>query len=262
MKVFDAHVHIASWPNVPQSKHNLLAGMKQNGVDACLLSHADCSSFPGEHAYDILPISAVQGLLESLVFARENPGKIYLAVWIKPLLEPTPSKELLQLIQENRDLIKSLKLHPFCERIAPNDPRLDPYYEVARTLDLPILVHTALDPDSSIGNLVQAAKKNPDLRFVAAHLELGSTHDYAIDAIRDVPNIYCDTAWVDMASAKKALNVLGQHRIFFGTDSPIDGMGTLKNPLYQSYFYNGEGLSDDLFEHLMGKNARDFYGID
>lgn len=259
MNTIDAHAHIASWPTVAESKRNLLHAMKVHYVEAALVSHADCSTYPGEHGFNAIPLSSIQGLMEVLAFAKENPGKIYAAVWIKPLVEPTPSPELLRLIDENRPLIKAIKLHPFCERIPPDDPRMEPYYELARTLELPILVHTALDPDSSIGHLVNAAKAHPDLRFVAAHLELASTHDFAVEAIKGTPNIWADTAWVDLKSAKNALMKLGKERVMFGSDAPIDGPGTLDNPLYISYFRNDIGLDEESYRMLIADNARAFY---
>lgn len=261
MPIIDAHAHIATWPTRPACKKNLLEGMDTHGVDVSIVSNADCSSFPGEVAVQCGSLSAEEGLREALEFAKSNPGRIYAAVWFKPLVEPTPSKELVRLIEENRSLVVALKLHPFCEQVSPCDPRLEPYYELAAGLNLPILCHTALDFHSSIGELVKAAKDHPHLRFVAAHLELGSDHAYSIDAIADIPNIYADTAWVDADNAKKALETLGLRRVFFGTDAPIDGAATLSNPLYLAYFQNEMGLDEEQYEALMWKSSSEFYGI-
>ena len=251
----DAHAHLASWPNIETCKRNLVLGN-----DIALISHADCSSFPGERGASRI-ISAYDGLQECLQLAKELPGRFYAAVWIKPLIEPMPSKELIDLISQNISFIKAIKLHPFCERISPDDERMEPYYQFSRELSLPILSHTALDEHSCIAKLVNAAKKHPDLNFVASHLELGSDHEYSIRALAEVPNVYVDTAWVDLYHANKAMDILGEDHVMFGSDSPIDGLSTLDNPLYQEYFHNTLGLWEGRFRRLMGENAKNFYRL-
>ena len=261
MPIIDAHAHLGSWPNIETSRHNLIGNMNRHGIDIAVLSHADCSSYPGDAGAFATPLSSVEGFRQCIEFAHEHPCRFYLAVWVKPLLEPEPPQELLDLIAENRDLVVALKLHPFCERISPNDERLEPYYDLARSLDVPVLCHTALDYHSCIGSLIEAAKAHPDLRFVAAHLELGSDHLYSINALKECPNIFADTAWVDMESAVHALRELGEERVLFGTDNPLDGTETLANPLYLSYFQNWLGLDQHRYEALMYLNAKRFYRI-
>ncbi len=261
MEIFDAHAHIASWPNLEESKSDLLLGMLQHNVGLCLISNADCATFPSERKRDVPSLKAASGLRQAIEFARENPGKIYVGAWLTPRREKVPSKELISLIEDNRDVVKCLKLHPFCERMSPDDPRMDPYYDLAERLDLPMLVHTALDPDSSIGCLINAAKKRPNVRFVAAHLELCSNHLYAIDAISELPNVYCDTAWVEMKTAKIALETLGASRVFFGTDAPVDGAKTLDHPYYKAYLENAVGLDEETYAALMAGSAKAFYKI-
>ena len=262
MRIIDAHAHIASWPNVPACASNLLEGMARHGVEKVLVSHADCTSFPGEHEAQVTPLTASEGLRQVLDLCKAHPGKIYAAAWFTPLREETPSDELIRLIKENLTYVKALKLHPFCERIAADDPRLEPYYDLAREFDLPILVHTAVDPDSAIYHLVNAAKNHPDLRFVAAHLELCSDHRFAIDNVADMPNIYADTAWVDIESARVAIERMGEDRLLFGTDAPIDGADTLDNPMYLAYFRNELGFGEETYGKLMAGNAIALYRLD
>lgn len=261
MKFIDAHAHIASWPELLDSEQFLIVGMDDHGVEAALVSNADSATFPSPENPFETPKTAAEGLIESLIFASVWPKRIFLAAWFCPSREPIPSPRFIELIENNRDVVKALKFHPFCERVAPDDPIMEPYYGLAYRLGLPILCHTAVDEHSTIGHLAIAAKAHPDLRFVAAHLELCSDHRHAIDVIADVPNIYADTAWVDMATASLAIDRLGPERIMFGTDAPIDGITTLDNPMYKEYFDNAAQLSPDLYRRLMRVNAIDFYDL-
>lgn len=261
MHVIDAHAHLATWPGIPASKANLLAGMERHGIAASLVSHADCTSFPGEHEAQVEPLPQEEGLRQCIDFARENPGRFFVAAWFTPLRAEEPSEDFVRLIRDNRDVVKALKFHPYCERCPLDDPRVEPYLRLAEELGLPVLVHTAVDDYSSIGHFVSACRTHPDLRFVAAHLELCSDHEFAIESLRGVENAYCDTAWVDLYHARKAMEVLGKDRVFFGTDAPIDGAATLDNPMYLEFFQNALGLDGWDYEGLMGRNAANFYGL-
>ena len=261
MNIIDAHAHIASWPSLKQSKANLIADMDRHFVSRALVSNADCATFPSVENYPRRPVDAATGLKEVLDFANEHPGRIYAAAWFCPGREPGPSKRFVALLEGNRNLVKALKLHPYCERIAADDPRVEPYYALAKRLDLPVLVHSAVDEYSSIGHLAAACRAHPDLRFVGAHMELCSDHRYALSTMMETPNLYADTAWVDMPMAKRVLFEVGIDRIMFGTDAPIDGDGTLNNPMYQAFFENQEGLSEELFHRLLEGNAASFYRL-
>ena len=262
MSIVDAHAHIASWRTLEQSKRNLLLGMDRHGVDIALVSNADCSSFPEEGKSARKPIPCEQGLREVLEFAKETPGRIYAAVWVTPLKSPRPSEELIRLIEDNKTLIKALKLHPFCEKVPADSPLMEPYYDLAKHYGLPILVHTAVDEESSIGHLVGACLKHPELSFVAAHMELCSAHAYSFKMMKQTPNLCADTAWVDLYWAKRVLLEVGPDRVMFGTDAPIDGEATLDNPMYRAYFENRDGLEETLWRRLLGQNAIDLYRLE
>ena len=261
MRIVDAHTHLATWPDVPSAETNLLAGMERHGIAASLVSHADCTSFPGEHEAKIEPLSQEEGLRQCIDFARRNPGRIYVAAWFTPLRAAEPSAEFIRLIQDNRDIVKALKFHPYLERCRLDDRRVEPYLRLAAELDLPVLVHTAVDEYSSIGAFVHACREHPSIGFVAAHLELLSDHEFAIDALKGVHNAWGDTAWVDLYHAKKAMDVLGKDRVFFGSDSPINGNATLDDPMYLEFFRNALNLDGYDYEGLMGRNAANFYGL-
>ena len=75
-----------------------------------------------------------------------------------PLLE--------KFIIENRSNIYGLKLHPYQSRKTVLTKRLNPYLEIARKYDLPILIHTALDKFSYIDSVKELALKNSDINFI------------------------------------------------------------------------------------------------
>ena len=172
-----------------------------------------------------------------------------------------PGETRLDLIKKNLKYIKGLKMHPYCSRMRIDDKKVEPYLALAEELHLPILVHTAIDDYSSILHLETVAQRHPDLTFIAAHMELYTDHDCAIEVMKRNPNIYCDTAWVEMKDAARAIEEVGKERVLFGSDAPLDGETTLDEPIYQNYFSNSEGLDEESYALLMGGNAKRIFKI-
>lgn len=253
MKI-DAHAHIASWPTEKECIETLFASMEKYRIDYALVSHCDCSEFLDNGKRNKRNLSAIQGAKKVLELEKMHPNKIGCSVWLNPHFEKV-NEELVSLIKENRKSIFALKIHPYESRLKINDKRILPYLELGRIFSLPIIFHTANDGYSDISLLSDLAKKNKDVRFVAAHLQLNSDNKEAISLLKETDNLYADTAWVPLKSAKKVLLQVGENRIVFGTDEPIDGIDTLSNPIYRCYYKNSCKLPGHLYHNLMANNA-------
>lgn len=259
-RIIDAHAHIGSWPTIKKTEKNILESNRKYGISFCIVSDCDCSEIPSFDAFPPHKVTAVTGLKTTLRFVKAHPDILGAAVWVNPRGEKV-SEELRTLIKKNRKYIYAMKFHPFESHLKASSPKFQPYIELAKEFSLPILVHTADDKYSDIAFLEVAAKKNPDVIFIAAHMQLCSDNKAALEALKHCPNLYGDTAWVKMNIAKKTLVKIGEDRIMFGTDNPIDGIDTLGNPMYQSYFKNKVKLPRKLYENLMYRNAIKIYGI-
>ncbi len=260
--IIDTHAHLASWPTTTKCRNNILLSMKKYGIGYSLISHCDCSEFPSlDDRYPVRKISQIQGLRECLNFAKKHPSKIGVLVWINPNKEKLDDK-FKKLIEDNLSYIHGFKFHPWESQMKIGDKRLIPYLDYISSLNMPLLVHTAADKYSSIKELGKVAKKYPNIKFIAAHLELCTDDkDYAIDIMKKNPNIFCDTAWVKMKDAKRVIKQVGIDRICFGTDNPIDGKDTLANEMYDDYLNDSPLLNNEQKEHLLFLNALKIYNI-
>lgn len=257
--MIDIHFHLGSFPTLEEGKRLLLDSIANHPFECALVSHLDATEF-GEEDERVRLIDQMTALKEGLDFCKEHEGRFYLLAWIRPNFE-TPSKEFCDLIKKNLKYIKGLKMHPYCSRMRIDDPKVEPYLSLAEELHLPILVHTAIDDYSSILHLEAAAKKHPNLTFIAAHMELYTDHDCTIEVMKRNPNIYCDTAWVEMKDAARAIEEVGKERVLFGSDTPLDGKTTLDEAIYQNYFHNVENLDEESYALLMGGNAKRIFRI-
>ena len=261
MPIIDAHAHIYSEPTLKETKTTLLKAMRKYGVSFSLVSNCDGAEFSSGAVSKVKKTTTLANLRKTVNFVKEHPSSLGAAIWIRPVKESAPSKELIAYIQENRKFIYAIKFHPYTERTRIDSPLLENWLSYAEKEGFPVLVHTAEDEYSSIEVLAKVAQSRQKIQFVAAHLQLLSDHQKAIEALKNTPNLYGDTAWVPMDVAAKILRKIGENRIVFGTDNPIDGLDTLDNPIYQDYFSNSSRLSKATYEKLMWRNAISLYGL-
>ncbi len=260
---FDAHAHIASWPNVEECERNLIEGMDKYHFDGALVTSCDTMEYIDSNIRrrNKNSLSAIEGFKQVYRLHKKYPEKIFCGLWVNPHNEKVDER-LKEFIGKYRKDIYCIKVHPSCSCLKISDKRLLPYVSLAREFDLPMLFHTAMDKYANIGMLKELALKNPDIKFVAAHLELLTDNKFAIECLKEAPNLYADTAWVPLKSAKKVLKEVGKERIFFGSDNPIDGLDTLNNKkFYRAYYKNSLHLDEESYERLMLKNAIEFYKI-
>ena len=260
MEIIDIHGHIASWPTLEQTEKAILFSCRKYGIAKTFVSNCDAAEFPSVGDETPKNLSSIECFEQTLEFLRAHPKKIRAYFWIRPAAEKV-TPELVSYLKANKKHILGLKFHPYCSQVRISDSRMNAYYALAEKLRLPILVHTANDVYSSIVELGKVAKRFPKVRFIAAHMELCSDHQIAIEVMKKHPNIYGDTAWVPFEVAYQALREVGEDRLMFGTDNPIDGKHTLKNPMYQDYFSNSLGIEKSLHEALMGGNAKRFFHL-
>jgi hypothetical protein len=158
---------------------------------------------------------------------------------------------------------KGIKIHPVLQRCAPDDPRLDPTYDVCVELGLTVLAHCgatrghgpASDP-FAFGAVMEA---HPGLHLVLAHLG-GATWRQVAPFAAAHPAVSFDLceiiAWIGAPEAPSAdalgrlIRQVGAERVLFGTDFPwyeldhtVDQLMTLPH------------LSDEERRGILGENA-------
>lgn len=270
--IIDIHTHVSreksSLFSMPEEW--VLGAMEKYGIDFCLVSDADCAEC--DHNKNIIPearmLTQEEALLRDIKFAKKHSGKIGLCVWIKPLTEGY-SKELENIITEYRKYIYGLKIHPYHSDIAPDSDRVKPYLDMASRFALPVISHTGMPGGSdSVEHLYNAAKMYTDVKFIMAHMGLGTDNAKALDVMGKADNLYADTAWVPYETVLKAVEMYGSDRIMFGSDMPIDGLDTYyynrsgQPSMYREYFEKlPDMLSVDDYDNIMYKTASRVFEI-
>lgn len=266
--IIDTHVHIGTGLGFVMTEEDVLYSIDKYGIDHAIVSNAEAASHG--HQRELLPESEQKSQIECLQrairFARENMGRISIQHWVKPCEEITG--ELKNLIENNLDIIKGIKFHPYHAGCAFTSPQCRKYIYLAAEYNLPVISHTGTEYDDNPMRLFEMAKLYPKTNFVMVHLGLGSDNKEAIELCSRRENLYGDTTWVSTKSALEFINKCGDDRLMFGSDSPIDGKDTYLNngkgdrSLYQEYW--GEFKTQvikETYEKIMYKNAARLFDI-
>ena len=267
--LIDTHVHIGKVLDFEMSEEDVIYSMNRYGVDFSLVSSVEAVEFDhvGRAIPKALQTSQNEAFKRTLAFARRYPDRIGVTPWMK-LYAETPDDEFIRLLEENRELVYGIKLHPFHSRVAPDDPRAEKVYEIAEKYDLPVVSHTGGCEEARSVHLYNAAIKHPEINFVMVHMDLGTDNHEAIELLGKADNLYGDTTWVPVKSTLKAIERWGSGKLLFGSDNPIDGADTyLHNKtgdrsLYQEYFNEFRAMiSPEDYDNIMYRNAVRLFGI-
>lgn len=263
-KIFDTHVHIGGGNlGFDMTEDMVVTMLDRYNVDHILLSNCDCCEvdFDQKILPDKLQITQSDGLERTLKLARLYPDRISVAPFIKASTEGL-TRDYRKLIEDNLDIIKAIKIHPYHGDISPVDKRVIPYLELAEEHNLCVVSHTGGCEKASPVQVYEAAKMFKNVNFVMVHMGLGTDNKEALDLLGKCDNLYGDTTWVPMSTTIEAIKRYGSKKMMFGSDAPIDGTDTyLHNrtndrSIYQDYFYVLPDLiSENDYDDLMYKNA-------
>ena len=189
-------------------------------------------------------------------------------------------------IEELRQLYESGQLQIMGEvtaqygGVAPNDPRLEPYYALAEELNVPFCLHTGFGPPNSpymgdpdfrmrYGNpllLEDVLVQHPNLRIYVAHGGYPFIEE-TIAVMMMYPHVYMDISAINWlltpeefhAYLKQLMDARLGKRIMFGTDQMIwsEAVGMSIEAIESASFLTEEQKQDIFFN-----NAADFLKLD
>lgn len=268
--MIDTHVHVGGdEAGFEMNEKMVLTSMEKYNINISIVSNGDSVEYVDAFTKvpEAMQIRQEETLARIIKFCRENPGKIYGAFWCKPNHEVV-TKEIEKMIEDNRDIILALKVHPTLSNLSFTDEKMYPYLELAQKYNLPVMVHTANDEVASPMRVYEMACRYPNLIFIMVHMGLGTDNKLAVELMEKAPNLYADTTWVPVETTLEVIRRFGSERVMFGSDNPIDGLDTyFCNPagepsLYRQYFGElKDMIRQEDYENLMEKTARKILGI-
>ena len=159
-----------------------------------------------------------------------------------------------------------LKLHCHVQRMAPDDPRLDPVYEAVKERGRVLVLHAGREPASpaygfdsralcGVDPVRRVVERHPSLQLVVPHLGQDQWREF-FALCRDSENLYLDTTMAvggyltdDVPGKDDFMGVAD--RLLFGTDFP-----NLPYPWARERdWLQGLGLPEQTLEGILRGNA-------
>ncbi len=248
MKVIDAHVH--TWTRDILSERDLEArriAAQRTGAEPVLDSPASAllkaMNSAGVHRAVILPIDS--GFMQKMPLTLEQKTdwhvneiagqpELVTFVGIDPRRGEEGLREFRRAVTERG--CRGLKLYP-PNGFYPDDERFYPYYELARELAVPIVIHQGLTPRFKYVKYARpvfvdrVAVDFPDLNIILAHVGMPWVDETLMVAMKN-PNIYVDLSGWQFYAASLPIRVyqmLAQakiarvfpNRMLWGSDFPL-----------------------------------------
>ena|GEM_PF-358228 len=114
---------------------------------------------------------------------------------------------------------RQIKLHPWLSGFPANAAELNPVFEAASELGIPVLYHSGTIPYTNPAQMFDMAMKYPDVVVIMGHAGKGDLCYDALAVARYADNLYMDTCGQpNKVFLERCVAELGSERILFASD--------------------------------------------
>jgi predicted TIM-barrel fold metal-dependent hydrolase len=243
---FDCHVHVPSsrgtWglPHYPPQAY--VEYMDELGIDVSVMLPFDGLYHAAGPSNDEVAAWCSQYPERLLPFGTVNPR------------EPGSAEEVSRCVVQLG--MHGFKLHPWMQAFHPLEPVLDPVYERARDLGVPIIFHDGTPPLSTPLQVAAVAQRHPGLVVVLGHGGLNDLYGEAIEAARSIDNVWICMASLHAHAMREIVRRAPLDRVVFGSDG---GLASTEKHTYVGYRWEllrDLGLSPATYSAIVNDNPR------
>jgi predicted TIM-barrel fold metal-dependent hydrolase len=203
LELLDAHTHIGS--NDPDeyrcSRQELVDALERIDARAIVFPMHEPDGYPPANDMVIAEAEASGGRL--FPFCRLDPAK-------------APLEEARRAIDAGA---RGIKLHPRAEGFTLHHPDLQPVFELAHELRLPILCHAGRGIPALGRHSIEVCSRFPALRLILAHAGI-SDLSWIWREAPDHPNLFFDTAWWSPSDVQALFALVPPGQILMASDAP------------------------------------------
>lgn len=203
--LIDTHVHVGTFKKYHFSPTDVSSLMSDLGCDC----YAASSTSMCEENYP-----KVLDEINELINIDGN--KVLPVMWITA----EGLKGNIAWLLESNIKWKCLKIHLFLDQYewVPGSQNLLEVLDIARELNIPLLIHTGNEEYCHAGKYEITIQENPGITFIFAH---GRPHSDAINLTEKYLNAYADSAFMTINEMEDFVKRRLSHKLLWGTDMCI-----------------------------------------
>ena len=204
--MIDNHVHVGWYTDGYHSPKEIWQAELDAGIDEIAVSSTStCAELYKLVVREIRELNRLGG------------SRIHPILWLTPRMMKTWG---LSYMLHSKIRWQGVKMHWNAQREwYYNRKLLHNALEVARWQQVPVLFHTGEFKECKASVFMDICKRYDDLTFVLAH---GRPLNETMIVLKQCPNVYVDTAFMQVSDVKKLIELGFSKRILFGTDAPIN----------------------------------------
>lgn len=204
--MIDNHVHVGWFTDGYHSPAQVWRAEREAGIREIVVSSTSTCA----EQYKLV-------VREMLELVRLGGPRIHPLLWLTPRMMRTWG---IRYMLRSKVRWQGVKMHWEAHKEwFHNHKLLHGALDVARKLQVPVLLHTGDRKECRAGVFMDVCRQNEDLTFVLAH---GRPVEEAVEVMSACSNVYADTAFMPA----EHVGMLVRHgigdRILFGTDAPIN----------------------------------------
>ncbi len=215
MKIIDVHAHLG---------HDYV--FDEDSTDENLLYYYDKYDVTGAIVQPFIPRPYLEDTAQAhdqiYQLCKRHPGRFWGMASIDPHFRPEDyDREAVRCIKELGFV--GIKITPIAHAVHPNSQDARHVFEVARSLNVPVMVHTGNGaPFADPISLVYVARDFKDVAIILAHAGTDMFFQQALFLARENENVYLEPSWSSILNVKKALETIGPGKIMFSSDHAIN----------------------------------------
>lgn len=247
--LIDSHIHVGQYYDQYHSPAEIARLANDVSIDYLAVS----STTMCEENYE-----KVVGEIEELISLLGE--RILPTMWITPFgLEGN-----IAWFLESDIKWRCLKVHPFLHKNDwnPAGSQFAEVIEIARELEIPLLIHTGVDECCRSSKYMSLISSNPDITFILAH---GQPHEDALMVLNNCNNAFVDSAFMCLQQMVEMVEAGFANSLLWGTDMLIPSYFSPKQNMIDHYnsklasFKKCVSIKD--YEQVTFKNAMRVFRI-
>ena len=205
--IIDNHVHVGWFTDGYHSPQEVWNSVVATGVDGMVVSSTSTCA----ELYKVV-------IREMLELVRLGGERVRPILWLTPRM--MKCRYALPLMLRSKIKWHGIKLHPEAHPEWVGNKRLmNKALEVARTLNVPVMIHTGNRNSCHAARFAPLIAENDEVTFILAH---GRPLDETIAILQRCDNVYVDTSFMPTEDVCELINRGLAERVIFGSDAPIN----------------------------------------